>query len=154
MLRIIIKYSSFKVFWLLETRWDYLSKFGCERIQIHLLTFCFFYHLFKCAPTPNDFVTNPKPTKLNMKPLYPNIIKAFIIHKISCNFFKMWQCDWKHSNTIVTTNLFSLFWKFAQMWKINMRKEHLIIYIFWEKIISSPKDWKLCCDISLLILAW
>jgi hypothetical protein len=56
--------SSFKGFCPLSTRWDYSSQFGCKKIHIHFLTFCFFYHLLKCAPT-----------QLTLLPIYNHKIK-------------------------------------------------------------------------------
>jgi hypothetical protein len=81
----------------LETRWDYSSWFVCKRMHIHLMTFCFVPHLLNCT-----------------------IISKLLCHQSitysktnSCNFFKMWQYDWKHSNLHVVTRII-LMWKFAK----------------------------------------
>jgi hypothetical protein len=79
------------------------------KIHTHLLTFCFLYHLITCAPSWTNFVT----TKLNMKILAPKMVMAPIISNNLHNSFKMWQCDWKHSNTHVMKNLFCFGLKFC-----------------------------------------
>jgi len=72
------------------------------------------------------------------------MIAALIVPKNSCNSFKMWQYDWKHSNTHIVTMSLSFFffffwvWNFGQMWKINLKRKYLITFLF--KSLNYKKD--------------
>ncbi len=79
-----------------------------------------------CTPASSDFFINPELTKLNMKLLSSKMIMALIIPflKNSYNSFKLWQCDWKHSNTHVVTSVFFFgLENLKQMRKINIERE-------------------------------
>ncbi len=152
MLRIIVEYSSFKGFCPLSTRWDDSSSFSCKRIHIHLFTFCFLRHLFKCAPNP------PNPTqmrccqsittKLNMKIFFLKMIMAPIIHKNSCNSFKMWQCE-NIQIQILWWVFFFLGLKFCPNVKNKYEKRIFDHCFFYKKFIRFAKNKKSCCNISL-----
>ncbi len=45
---------------------------------------------------------------------------------------KMWECDWKHSHFFLVRN-------FAQMWKINMKREYLISFSKEKKSLNLQK---------------
>ncbi len=89
---------------------------------------------------PNWLCHQSITTKLNMKILFPKMVMAPIIHKKLCNFFKMWQCDWNHSNTHAMKSFFFFFFFFfffgvliflkclKKVWKEN--NGH---FFFWEK---------------------
>ncbi len=81
---------------------------SCKMIHIHLLTFCVLHHLLKCAPSLKWLCHQSITHKLNMK--LPKWLKTPIICKKSWIFFKMWQCDWKHSNTHVMIGLCFFIW--------------------------------------------
>jgi len=73
-----------------------------------------------------------------MKLPYPKMVKAPMIHKESCNYFKMWQCDWKHSNTHAMMSFFFFFFgKICTIVKNKMNGEYLIT--FYNKKIRFPK---------------
>jgi hypothetical protein len=76
-----------------------------------------------------------------MKLFSPKILMALIICENSCNSFKMWQCDWKHSNAHVTMSLFSFGLKFCTNLKKNECKENLNHFLFEKKIINFVKNW-------------
>jgi hypothetical protein len=125
-----------------------------KRFTFNFLTFLIIYHLFKCAPNLNWLCHQSITHKTKYE---TNFSKTNLVHptyiKNSCNSFKMWQCDWKHPNIHVTTSLF-LLWNFAQMWKINMKREYSITSFFEKKITRFVEKWKSCCNISLLVLVW
>jgi len=67
------------------------------------------------------------------------------LHKYSCNVFKMWQCDLKHSNTHHDESFFVVGLKFcANVGKKNEKRKK-IDFIFEKKIIKFSKNWKSCC---------
>ncbi len=102
----------------------------------------FLCHLLKCAPQPNWLCHQSITTRLNIKTLSPKMVMALIICKNLCNSFKMWQFYWKHSNTHAMTSPFFFFWdwNFAQVWKINMKREFFWSLFFLEKkVIWSAK---------------
>jgi hypothetical protein len=87
-----------------------------------------------------------------MKLVSPPMVTAHI--KNSCNSLKMWQCDWKHSDTHVRRSL--LFFSGLRFCtNMNNKYEKGIFYHFflWEKKVNRfTKNWKSCCNISLLVL--
>jgi hypothetical protein len=72
-------------------------------------------------------------TKLNMKILSSKMVMAPIVQKKSCNSFKMWQCDWNHSNTHVMTRLLFFGLKFCPNVKIKYEKRIFDHFFFWKK---------------------
>jgi hypothetical protein len=59
------------------------------------------------------------------------MVMAFIIHKNSCNSFKCDDVILKTFKYTCDDKSFYFVWNFAQIWKINMKRECLIF--FWEK---------------------
>jgi len=126
------KLSSWNIFGWATTHFVSLegsSQFWLWKIHTHLLTFCFLYHLLTCAPSWTNFVT----TKLDMKILSPIMVMAPIISKNLHNSFKMWQCDWKHSNTHFTKSLFCFGLKFCTNVKNKYEKRTFDHFFFCEK---------------------
>jgi hypothetical protein len=103
-------------------------------LVVYKFTFIFWHFVFYATssnvhPTPSDFVTNPEPTKLDMKLLFPNIIMAPIILKNSCNSFKMWLKTFKYP----CHDKFSFFgFKFCTNLKSKHEKGN-IWFFFWRK---------------------
>jgi hypothetical protein len=54
------------------------------------------------------------------------------LHKYSCNVFKMWQCDLKHSNTHHDESFFVVGLKFCANVGKKMKREKNWFH-FWEK---------------------
>ncbi len=76
-----------------------------------------------------NFIT----TKLNMKILSPKMVMAPIISKI---YVILSKCDNVIENIQIHTSwsiFFVLVWNFAQLWKIIMKREHLITFFFLRK---------------------
>jgi hypothetical protein len=93
-------------------------------------------------PTPSDFVINPLPTKLNLRLFFPKMVMAPIIHQKNHVIFS--KCDNVIENIQIhmSWQSFFLVWNFAQIWKINMKREYSTTFFFKEKIIRFPKNWK------------
>jgi hypothetical protein len=88
-----------------------------------------------------------------MKLLSPKMIMVPIICKKSYNYLQ-WQCDWKHSNTLVMMSLFFFGLKICTNVKSKYEKGIFDHFFYEKKVIKFAKDWKSCCDISLLVLVW
>jgi hypothetical protein len=66
-------------------------------------------------------------------PFQKMVEAAPFILKNSCIFSK---CD----NVIEYLHIFSLVWNFAQMWKINMKREYSITIFLREKSLDLKKN--------------
>jgi hypothetical protein len=76
------------------------------------------------------------------------------LHKYSCNVFKMWQCDLKHSNTHHDESFFVVGLKFcANVGKKNEKRKKLISFLR-KKSLSFQKIENHVANISLLVLVW
>jgi hypothetical protein len=127
-----------------------------KTIHIRLSTLCFLWHLFKCSPSPEWLCHQ----SITHKTKWENTFSkngTHHIEKFKVIFFKMLQCNWKCSNIVqqiidlplqniidfikfvcldkplVITSVFSLVWKFTQMWKINMKMKIFAHLFFWRK---------------------
>ncbi len=94
--------------------WNSCGNCQSKTCVVRRFTFIFWYFVFSATSS------NVHPAQLTLSPTYNHQTKyeniffkkwlwpPIIICKNSCNSFKMWQCDWKYSNTHVMTSLF--FW--------------------------------------------
>jgi hypothetical protein len=94
--------------------WNSCGNCQSKTCVVRRFTFIFWSFVFSATSS------NVHPAQLTLSPIYNHQTKyenfffkkwlwpPIIICKNSCNSFKMWQCDWKYSNTHVMTSLF--FW--------------------------------------------
>ncbi len=147
MLRIIIEYTRFKGF--------YPQKLG-EMIHSNLvgksshpyLTFCFLCHLLSCAPSPkwlcHQFITH----KIKYETIFSR--DGYGTHHAQ-KFMEFFQ------NVTMWLKTFTFFFglKICTNVKKYMKRDCLITSKKKkEKLIKFTKNWKSCCNISLLVLIW
>jgi hypothetical protein len=118
-LRIIIEYYTLKGFCPLKLG-EMIDSNLVVRNSHSSLDFCFLCHLLKCAPGPKWLCHLSIIHKSKSETIFSKAGYATHHTENSCNSFKMWQCDWKHSNTHVMTSLLLL-----------------LLLLFWFEILSK-----------------
>jgi hypothetical protein len=127
------------IFYLIKEVWVAWNHHTSSLLQIKQLIFWHFVP--QMCTQPNWLCHQFIITKQNMKIFSPKMIMAPIIHKKSCNSFKIWQCDWKHSNTHVMMSLFFWFEILHKCEKYIWKKEYLITFFLGtKKVIRFAKS--------------